>query len=654
MPEPLESEFNDRYKESEAGWTNFLHEAEVDTQMVLGAQFKGSDVEFARFHGRALLTFQRMKRQVNLISGYEIKNRHSLKIGPVGQDDDITAGQHTALIANQMQQSSGYDFLSDAFKWGTLVSGSNLLEIWRDRDSQLQFHRRGYCGFLLDPMLSRSDLSDCGYIITGQWLRKSAIQCLVPEDADKVSSVDNGPHHPRWPRMPGRPEGDPGPDPTMLYEEYWKQTTEFEKRVVSRSTGQEMTWKEFVLTLFNGDFRRAKYVIANYRQPDGKPEFSIYKKPRKQIHLALFADNKLIWSGKDPLGLGEYPFVWLCGDWIPEVDRDDLKLQSFARVLRDPQTARNKRLNQVCDILEAQITNLRVMKEGALVDEKDAYKSGPTVVRIKNDFQGMLTDAFAQLPGPGLPPGVFELLNVLDREDIQAGGLNEEIFGSDDNEIPGILHRYRTGQALTGQQGMFAALRQAKRRLGRLMVLFNQRATPKDQVIRLLGRPPQPDFYKDDLVRFDCTPTEGLLTSDQQQLWFMELKELSAMYPNLIPASEVVRAAPVAYPQRLIEIIQKTEQQQNQQMQYQMQNQKIMNDLVAAQSQADLAAAHQDMARADENRAGAMLDRVKTLVESQKIVNSQPLEVLDRAIKIADIQAKNQAARQKQFTGDKK
>jgi hypothetical protein len=647
MPEqPLEKEYVERYKEADAGWSNYLHEAEVDTQMVLGAQHKESDVNFARFHGRALMTFNRMMRQVNLISGYEIRNRHSLKIGPVGEEDDVAARQHTALVANQMTQAEGYEFLSQAFRWGTLVSGSNLVELWRDRHGDMQFHRRGYCGFLLDPMLSRPDLTDCGYILAGQWLRDSAIKQLVPENADRIKGSHQAAGHPRWPRMPGRPEGANDVDPTRLYEEYWRQGTTFKKHVIDRTTGVEMPWRDFVTQYVRGDLRRANYIAANLRLRDGQPAFSKFSVPHRRVRLSLYVDNHLIWDGDNPLGFTEYPFVWLSGDWLPEMDRDDLKLQSFARILRDPQHARNKRLNQVCDILESQITNLRVVREGTLVDEKEAYRSGPTVVRVTDKYQGDLLQAFQQLPGPGLPAGVFQLLEVLDREDVHAGGLNEEIFGSDDNEIPGVLHRYRTGQALTGQQGMFANYRQAKRRLGRLMVLFNQANMGPKRLARLLRQGHAPDFYVPDLVRYDCTPTEGLLTADQQQLWYMELRELAAMYPQLIPASEVLKAAPVAYPQKLLEIIRRSEQQQAQIAQMQVQNQAIMNQLIAAQSQVDLARAQQEIAAADEDRAGALLDRTKAMVEAGKIQDSRGLEVVDRAIRIGEIQAKMQVARE--------
>ena len=646
MPDTLEKDFIERYKESDAGWSNYLHEAEVDTQMVLGAQFKESDRLFARFHGRALMTFNRMMRQVNLISGYEIRNRHSLKIGPVGDEDDMAARQHTAMVSSEMHQSEGYEFLSQAFRWGTLVSGSNLLELWRDRHGDLQFHRRGYCGFRLDPMLSRSDLTDCGYVLAGQWLRESKIKELLPQEADKISSTDHGAGWPRWPRMPGKPDGANQVDPTRLYEEYWRQTTSFTKMVVDRVTGQEMEWRPFVDRLFRGDVRRANYVAANMTLPDGQPALSKFSVPTRNVKLSLYVDNKLLWDGDNPLNFGEYPFIWLHGDWLPEMDRDDLKLQSFARILRDPQNARNKRLNQVCDILESQITNLRVVKDGALVDLKDAYKSGPTVVKVKQDFQGGILDAFSQLPGPGLPAGIFQLLEVLDKEDIHAGGLNEEIFGSDDGEIPGILHRYRTGQALTGQQGMFAAYRQAKRRLGKLIVLFNQANIGPQKLARILNEPPAPDFYVRDLVRYDCTPTEGLLTSDQQQLWYMELRELAAMYPQLIPGSEVLKAAPVAYPQKLLDIIRQSEQQQTQIAQMQVQNQAIMNRLIAAQSEADLARAHQEIASADEDRAGALLDRTKAMVEMGKIQDTTNLELLDRVIKVGELQANMQIARE--------
>ena len=649
-------DYEDAYEQSYSGWHDFLTEAHQDVEFYCSAQFTEDDYQKAQRSGRSLYAFNRIKRQVNLVSGYEQRNRHILKIGPIGRDDDVTASQHTALVMQQMQSADGYDWLSLAFKHGSLLSGSNLLELYRDRFGQVQFGRRWHNSFLLDPTLTRPDLSDCSYIVTGQWVRQDKCQELVPEAYNlrsiKRIPVQGGPN--RWPQLPHKPSSDDEPNPLRMYEEFWERSTRFVPTVMERLTGREMSWRQFVRRI-GGDERRARWAVKNITMPNGTPAMSRFEKPIREVKLTIYVDGEQIWTGLNPLGLDDYNFVWLCGDFLPELDRPELKLQSFSRVLADPQKARNRRLNQIIDMMESQIQTGRVFRENLLVDKEQAYVSGQgVVIEVKDEASTRpLQDVFMQLPAPDIPAGMFNLLDVLDREDIQASGLNEEIMGSDDAEVPGILHSYRTAQALTGLQGLFATYRQAKRRLGRLLVKYNQLNTPPDEVQRVIGKAPAPDFYAPDLGRFDCTPTEGQLTDNQQHLWYMELKQLRSEFPDMlqyIPASMLLKAAPVQYKEELMRAVQQAEQQNSMMMQRQMETQETMNRMAMAQAESDLA-------RAQEDRADARLSGAKTITEMAKLADDASIDRLDRLLRLLEIQIDAQRvqveARKVQLTGRK-
>ena len=159
-------------------------------------------MERADRQGRILHTIDKIGRQINLLHGYEIRNRHILKISPQGnfeESEDMACNQHTGVIMSLMSRHGGYNVLSDAFRWGTLSQGSNLIEIWRDREGLLQYCRLGFNQFLLDSGLTKTDLSDCKDILTGQWISTDKAKMLVPTAADEIERIKPLTHTSRGP-----------------------------------------------------------------------------------------------------------------------------------------------------------------------------------------------------------------------------------------------------------------------------------------------------------------------------------------------------------------------------------------------------------------------------------------------------------------------
>jgi len=632
----IKNEYADLFRDYSSSWSGYLDEAQLDLEMHLGAHFTLKQIKQAELTDRTLYPFNKTARQVDLIHGYEIRNRHILRIGPAEKQDDEAASQHTGVIMKQMVAGEGYDTLSEAFKWGSLITGSNLLEVYHDREGIVQFGRRPHSGFLLDPALARPDLSDCRNILTGQWLHEDAVKMLLPTEAESIDRI-----HPtggsRWRMSPTYS----GRDYMRLYEEWWGLRSEFVPTVIDRTTGQELPFSKFKKTI-NNSTEAAEDVIQMMRMPNGLPVFTKYSKRVQKVIYRIIVDSELVWDGENPTGLDEYNFVWLAGEFCPEMDRDELKLRSLTRRLRAPQNARDKRLNQAIDIIESAIQSGKRVKENSLVNPEDAYKSGQgAVIVVKDEFKGALAEAIDQFGGVDVPPGVFQLIEILDKEETQAGGMNEEILGSDDKDIPALLHKYRTGSALTAQGNIFQNFRRAKRQLGVKLVKLNQRSESPERVFRYLGESPAPGFYTPDFVRFDCTPTEGLLTDSQQAMFFLELQQLYQMFPNLIQPSFVISAAPTQYPKKLLESVKQKEQMESQMMQAQLQTKNQMDNMLAAQAMLDMAKAKGEIVDQD-------YDRAKTLTEMSKLAADNRLAMVDRYLQLLQLMQSSQQMRSQQ------
>ena len=644
--DPKNDELKDRYDYAHAGWYDFLRQAEMAMEMHGSAQWSREEVASAQRTGRSLYTFNKIARQVNLLSGYEIRNRHTLKVSPIGREDDDIARQHTALIMQQLSTVRGYDMMSDAFKWGSLVSGSNILEMYRDRDGFFRFARHGYNQFLLDPGLAYTDLSDCGFYLTGRWLSRESIKSLLPEDADKINKIPAGSGAPRWSH--GQEHHFTQNDKKSLMEEYWHRDIKTEEFVLSRMTSQEIRLDELV-DRFNGDRNHVERLITESRLPDGRPALSKFSKGVPTIKLSVFVDSELVFDGDNPLGLDDYNVVWFPGEWTHEVSRSDQKLRSFAMNLLDPQRAKNRRINQSIDIIESQLTAYKVLRENALANPEEAWQSGQgKVIIVKERFQGPLQDAFYQGSASDIPPGMFQLLQAIDKEEIEVSGMNDEIFGSDSKDIPGILGRQRTGAALTGHQGIFQGFRSAKQQLGKKMLKANQIWQDPSRVQRMINEPPVQGFYDDRVSDYDCVPVEGTLTDTQQMMFYQELKELKALYPDAaqsISIKDLISAAPIQGKRELLKAIEEKEKQAQQQQQKVVEDERRINNLVEAQTASQIARAKEDISDIQENRANIQLKNVQAVAELADIPRNQMLDLMERVANIENVNAQRDATR---------
>ena len=647
----LKSDYDEAFEIKRTGWERQLKQGMLDLDFYFRAQHTAKEARQAELQGRELYTLDKISRQVNLLHGYEIRNRHILKIGPQGKPsvEDKACSQHTSLLMNLMVMANGYNVLSEAFKWGPLIQGSNLIEIWRDRNIDLQFSRLGWNQFLLNPGLTKTDLSDCGDIAIGRWIDEKRIKFLLPANSDDLEGIPPLTNVSRWdflqdPVLQNRAN-------RMLMEEWWRRETEFEEMVISRVSGQEIPLKDFTARFANGDTRAAKRMISETRLPNNAPALSRFSKPNDRIRLTIFVNNRMVFDGDNPLKMRDYNFIWVHGDWCAECPRDDIKLQSHVRRLRDPQRALNRRTNQIYDIIESQAHAVRVVRSKYLRDAEEAYKSGQGVVlQVDDDYPDamLLEQIFKQMPASDVPAGLFAALEMTDKAETDTGGLNQEIFGSDDKDIPAILAKHRTGQALTGQGGMFQSFRMSKREMGKKTTRLVQLNYPPQKVAQIINEQPVQGFYEENLTRYDCTPVEGLLTDSQQELFFVQLLALREAFPkeaHKIPLSEVAKYSPTPFKPELIEIIQRAEQKQSQIEQRALKNQQTQEalniELIKGNVVANRGIAEERRSQAVENQTDAALNRAKIAAEINDMSIGRFLELVGTVIDLESIGQQN-------------
>src|SRR5690348_12332549 len=188
------------YAESITINQSFWGEADTDTRFMAGDQTLWNDM-YGNLpaNRRRQFSFNRIMRVVNMIDGYQRRNRKSIVAIPVENGDSDTADQFTKILMAISKQEGVLETISTAFR-GSLVTGMNLLQLWVDYRSDpisgnIKVDCCSYNSFLIDPFFTKPDLSDCNALWTRKFLTKRECISLLPEHSEEIlglSGNDSG------------------------------------------------------------------------------------------------------------------------------------------------------------------------------------------------------------------------------------------------------------------------------------------------------------------------------------------------------------------------------------------------------------------------------------------------------------------------------
>jgi len=601
-------EFDEAYKAAIAHWSSYLTEAEKDLQMALGDQWSDDMKAYLKQHRREAYVFNKLHRVVKLITGFQRKNRLSLKFDALLGGDSATASQYTKAVMWHMQWAGGYQEMSDAFEKGALITGLNLVHLYVDRfqdpiNGDIKFARCPFNSFLIDPNTTRRDLSDCAYILRRKYLSKDQIKALMPwaerevERLKPATGTDE-----KFPQL--KPIGG---GKYYHYDEFWR----MDVKRIHLAVLPDGSWKEFgredeirqLLEMFPqlGNYLR---VIPSYK---------------RQIKLQVFVQDEKLYDDVSPWISDSYPFIAVFGLFTPEEKKAEYKIQGLVRVARDPQQEVNKRRSQMVDLLESTITSGWKAKENKVVDPDSLYQAGQGLVVWLKETADM-GDA-ERLEPPHIPAGLFQLSEMFDKDVYENVGANAELLGSPENEniqIAGILAKLRQGSGLTILQDLFDNYRAAKKQLGTKLLQMIQENYSAMKVQQLIGEPPTPAFFSKEYAKYQCTPSEGILTDSQRQMYFSQLIALKQMGAP-IPWSALLDAAPIQNKEELMRFVKQAEQQQIAQAQADQQLEQLLKQSTIAKMAEDTAQARERTTQMEENRANALLDRIKAIKEIENM-----------------------------------
>jgi uncharacterized protein YciI len=607
----IKKDFNSAYDAGQAHWSTFWEEAKYDIQFRNGKP-DAKDEAYLKAQDREVLNFNKCRRIVNVVTGYEQKNLLALKIDPIEGSDDKTASQFTGLVMHNMLLGGGYAAMSGAFEFGTVVSGMNLLEPWVDRSSDLlngdiRFRRLPYNRFILDPTFQDRDLDiDCNYLITRDYFNKDVCAALLPNMEKEIKQLKGGFTDSKFGHF--YPQKGRNNEYNLKWDRFYTSTYRPYKILADTKTGK-------IVPINNNDPRSDEIIqlfIQRY------PQLKLIKGAKKGVDLHIFSEGELMYSGPDPSGLDEYPFVLEAGYWTPEDDDPKYRIMGMVRDMRDPGREVNRRRSQIIDMLDAVIRMGWKYKDGTVINEEELYSSGFAVVKMEGKADMM--DA-QQLAAPQIPQGLFQAVELLDKDHDSIAGVNSEMLGSPEDkdvEVAAILSKMRSANGLTTLQGLFAGHRFAKVLLGRKQVKMIQKNFTPSKVARLLGEAPTQQFYTQDFGKYDCNPTEAPLTDSQRQAHYAHLW---AMKKSGAPITweQLIEYGPMPYKDKFKEEVKRAEAAQSKQAMEDQKLQAVTTALLNAQKFQAIATGQEKLTQAQENKTTSQLDRARTIKELNDI-----------------------------------
>jgi len=616
--------FDENYNTAWQAWDPFFPEAEMDMRFFLGDQWDESEKRSLHDEGRSTFVFNRIRRVVNLVTGYQRKNRLSSVVAPLEDSDQKTADQLSQLLMYVMNADDGYQVISDCFG-GALKTGWNLAGLHLDyRDDpingDIRFTREPWNGFIVDPYFTKMDFSDCSYILRRKYLPVDLVASLLPNEEKEIYEIAalGWERDDKFTWLPYQRQGS-GKD-YMSYSEMWRLRWKKQPVIVDMETGQYADWEGD-----DEDFVRLKLI---------QPTYELISRQRQYVQLDVIVNDQVIRKEIDPYGLNEYPFVPFVGIFEPESDQWGLKVQSLIRCMRDPQRETNRRRSQMVDILDSQINSGWIATEGAVVNPRSLFQNsqGKVVWRNADAAPG----AIEKIAPAQIPPSMFQLQQQFDADITEIAGVNDAAFGQIESaNESGVMQMLRQGAAITNLQDVFDNLRQSQQALSRKALKLIQTWSPS-KVQRIINELPTQEFYNQQFTKYDCVVQEGVLTDTQRQMFFRQLIDLQAAGVPVPPAL-LAKAAPLQGKSEYNEAI---EQMQQQQAQAAQQQQQVQSDLIAAQtdlaksrsleqvagakerftrSVANLGLEDERNAQAVENRADASMKRVQTAAEIEKL-----------------------------------
>jgi hypothetical protein len=566
--------------------------------------------------------FNLIRRHINMIVGFQRKNRKSTITLPINDLDDPLSDEYNQVMRWCDDRDGFQEYLSQAFE-GACDTGETLLHLYPDYtfdpvSGDLFTDCVAYNNYLIDQYTRKQDLSDCNGIWRRRWTSKEMAKMLLPGYAEEIDKMKPGGM--KDGRFPMQAElQNVAISNLFTYDEFYYRTTRPGKIIVDPYTDEAVEWED------DDSEEEGMLERVLYEQPWLK----LKKVDIPTVKLVISLSGKIVYHGKNLLGIDQYPFIPVQCYVEPDIQAYSWRKQGIIRNLRDSQFLYNMRKVIELQLLQSSLNAGWIYPVDVVPDPKCFRQSSGGDGFLIPLKAGRQPNEIQRIEPVSIPQSLLELSNSLAEDITKISGVNEELLGSATDDKSGILSMLRQGAGLTTLQTIFDKLDYSQRLYGKIRLQAIRKNFRKGKVRNILGHDADPRFWSSHSQKYAIAVEEGNYSATQKQMELQQLLHFKQLGIG-VPDKSIIRAAFITNKRKVIEDMeQQAEQQMNAQQaeaaqQEKMDNAKIMQAF--SKSRLDMASTQEKLAKIEDIHADATyksskadLEMVKTMIELEDL-----------------------------------
>lgn len=522
LPANFTETANNRFKESNRFWANWLGGARDDYDFVSGSQWLADDEAILKEQKRPPITFNYSEKMIDAVVGAEVSNRQEVTYKPRELTDAPLAELWTNAAKWVRDEGNIEDEETDAFR-DALICGMGWTHTRMNYDAEpdgmIDTGRVDPLEMRSDPSARKPGLTDRRYNFRLQWVDENLAKRFWPGhiafatvDGGNDTGIDTI-------RRGERYEGDTADDPDMhkgqvQIRHYECVELEPYYRVANSDAILEVSSEEFNPLKDALDEAGVKYV----------------KQFRRVYYYAYFANETLLEGDKSPCQVG---FTYQC--ITGKRDRNKNTWYGLTRVMKDPQRWANKWLSQILHIINSNAKGGLLAEVGAFVDPQRAQDEWAMPESITLLKEGGL-QKIEQKQVVNYPTGLDRLMEFALASLPQVTGINLEALGLAAREQANVLEQSRKQAAYGLLAPVFDSLRRYRKNHGRILLDFIHNYISDNRLIRI-GGPDSEQFVPltkaPKAPRYDIIVDQSPHSPDsKQKTWEI----LESILPNMMKA----------------------------------------------------------------------------------------------------------------------
>ncbi len=621
----------------------------IDKRFKVGDQNLYSQVYGQNSQGAQKFFFNLIRRHINMICGYQRKNRKSTVTIPTGQDDDPVADDYNKVMRWCDDRDGFQEYLSQSFE-GACDTGETLLHLYPDYtfdpiSGDLFTDSVAYNNYLIDQYARKQDLSDCNGIWRRRWTSKEMAKSLLPGYADEIKRMKPGGF--KDGRFPLQAElQNVAISNLFTYDEFYYKTTRKGNIILDPMTGEATEWQDDE----SEEADMMKKVL------NLQPWLQVKKIDVPTNKLIICLGDKMVYHGKNLLSIDEYPFVPSQCYVDQDIQAYAWRKQGVVRGLRDAQFLYNMRKVIELQLLQSSLNAGWIYPVDVVPDPKCFRQTSGGDGFLIPLKAGRQPGEIQRIEPVAIPQSLLELSNSLAEDITKISGVNEELLGSATDDKSGILSMLRQGAGLTTLQTIFDKLDYTQRLFGKIRLAAIRKNFSRGKVRNILGHDADERFFSSHTQKYAVAVEEGNYSTSQRQMELQQLIHFKELGIGIADKS-ILRAAFITNKRQVMEDMEEQNEQQAQQQQAQAQQQEKMDNAkimsLFSKSKVDMAkeaetyAKIQDIqASAEHKNTQADLDLVKMIVELEDMQFNQFKNAFEyaQAVKMANHQEQQQTA----------